>query len=210
MVIGHNDTCVLSVVTSWLRLSLGLLWLSNMTFGDASPPRVGVGVVERGGLVRLETGDVAREAILDPGTEAEKNFFEDPNTGLKDLEILSAPHWEPPLGIGDTRLLLNSSFLFLFDLLSNCLKDSIEENLARCGRDLASNFSSLSILSIIPWFMLALLLTEELVDVSVSIAFLNLLKQLSQTRYGLFGFGAIEALSDFLLLHEWQNTRPQL
>lgn len=57
-----------------------------------SPPNVGVGVVERGGLGRLDIGDVARETILDPGTEAEKNFFDEPNTGLKDLEMLRAPH----------------------------------------------------------------------------------------------------------------------
>jgi len=37
---------------------------------------VGVGVLERGGLDRLETGDDARDIILYPGTEAEKNFFE--------------------------------------------------------------------------------------------------------------------------------------
>jgi hypothetical protein len=116
-----------------------------MIFGEVSPPSVGVGVVERGGLGRLDIGDVARETILDPGTEAEKNFLDDPNTGLKDLAILCAPHWEPPLGIGETRLLLNSSFLFfLEDRLSTCFKDSIEENLASCARDLESNFSSFS------------------------------------------------------------------
>lgn len=112
---------------------------------------MGVGVVERGGLARRDIGEVARETILDPGTEAEKNFLDEPNTGLKDFEILRAPHWEFPFGIGDTRLLLNSSFLFLLDeTLSPCFKDSIEENLARLGRDLVSNFSSLSLLSIIP------------------------------------------------------------
>ena len=59
--------------------------------GEVSPPRVGVGVVERGGLGRLDIGDVARETILDPGRDAAKNFFEDPKTGLKDLEILRDP-----------------------------------------------------------------------------------------------------------------------
>ena len=88
---------------------------STLSFGEANPPRVGIGVAERGGLARLDIGDVARETILDPGTEAEKNFFEDPNTGLKDLEMLRAPHWELPFRIGDTRLLLNSNFLFLLD-----------------------------------------------------------------------------------------------
>lgn len=100
-----------------------------MNLGDVSPPRVGVGVVARGGLVRLDIGDDARETILEPGTEAEKNFLDDPKTAL-DFEVLSAPHWEPPFGTGDTRLLLNSSFLFRFEDLSTCLKDSIEGNLA--------------------------------------------------------------------------------
>jgi len=49
---------------------------SSMMFVDLRPDNVGVGVVERGGLDRLETGDDARDIILDPGTEAEKNFFE--------------------------------------------------------------------------------------------------------------------------------------
>lgn len=84
--------------------------------GEDNPAKVGVGVVDRGGgLGRLDTGDVARETILEPGTEAEKNFLEEPKTGLKDLEILKPPHWELPEGIGDTRLLLNSSFLFLLE-----------------------------------------------------------------------------------------------
>jgi len=57
----------------------------------ASPERVGVGVVDRGGLGRLDIGEVARDTIREPGTEAEKNFFDAPNTGLKDLAMLSAP-----------------------------------------------------------------------------------------------------------------------
>ena len=118
--------------------------------GEVSPPRVGVGVVDRGGLGRLDIGDVAREIILDPGTEAEKNFLDEANIGLKDLEILNAPHWEPPFGTGETLLLLNSSFLFLLDRLSACFKDSIDENLASCARDLVSNFSSLSMNSLGP------------------------------------------------------------
>lgn len=73
---------------------------------------------------------VAQETILDPGTEAEKNFLDDPYTRLKDLEITSSPHWEPSFGSGETQLLLNSSFLFLFDWLSLCFNDSIDENLA--------------------------------------------------------------------------------
>jgi hypothetical protein len=44
---------------------------------EVRPSKVGVGVVERGGLDLLETGDVALEMILDPGTDAERNFFED-------------------------------------------------------------------------------------------------------------------------------------
>ena len=128
-----------------------VLFASSTTIlGEVSPPRVGVGVVERGGLGRLDIGDVARDTILDPGTEAEKNFLDEPNMGLKDLEILSAPHCELPFGIGETRLLLNSSFLFLLDLPSDCLNDSIEENLASCARDLEPNFSSLSINSLGP------------------------------------------------------------
>lgn len=145
-------TCALSLITSWLRLSLVLLALSSTAiFGDVSPPRVGVGVVERGGLGRLEMGDVALETILDPGTEAEKNFLDDPNTGLNDLEILRAPHCEPPFGTGETRLLSNSSFLFFFEeRVSTFFRDSIEENLASCTRDLESNLSSLSMLSLEP------------------------------------------------------------
>lgn len=80
------------MITSWLSPSFVLLASSKTIFGDVSPPNVGVGVVERGGLARLDIGDVARETILDPGTEAEKNFLDEPNTGLKDLEMLRAPH----------------------------------------------------------------------------------------------------------------------
>ena len=128
----NTSTCALNLVTSWLRLSFVLLVSSTTILGEVSPTRVGVGVVERGGLGLLDIGDVARETILDPGTEAEKNFLEDPNTGLNDLEMLRAPHCELPFGIGDTRLLLNSNFLFLLEeRLSPCLKDSIEGNLAR-------------------------------------------------------------------------------
>lgn len=141
---GKGYTCALNLITSWLRLSFVLLASSTTSFGEVSPPRVGVGVVERGGLGLLDIGDVARETIRDPGTEAEKNFLDEPNTGLKDLEMLSAPQLEPPLGTGETRLLLNSSFLFLLDRLSACFKDSIDENLASCAPDLESNFSSLS------------------------------------------------------------------
>lgn len=100
-----------------------------MNFEEVNPPRLGVGVVERGGLVLLDVGDVAREAILDPGTEAEKNFFVDPNTGFDAFEVFGVPQFEIPLGIGDTRLLLNSNFLFFFDLPSVCLKESIDEYL---------------------------------------------------------------------------------
>lgn len=87
--------------------------------------------------------------------------------------------------------------------------DSINENLANCPSDLESNLSSLSMGSD-PWLMLPLLLREEWDDGSVSMVFFNLLKHLSHTRYGLLGFGAIQAFNDFLLVHEWQNTSPQL
>lgn len=56
-----------------------------------SPERVGVGVVERGGLGRLDIGEVARDAIREPGTDAEKNFFDTPKVGLKDLVMFSEP-----------------------------------------------------------------------------------------------------------------------
>nr|GMD71447.1 hypothetical protein Iba_chr12eCG16080 [Ipomoea batatas] len=92
-------TCALNLMSSWLRLSFVFLESSSTIFGEVSPPRVGVGVVERGGLARLDTGDVALETILDPGTEAEKNFLDEPNTGLKDLEALRVPHCELPFGI---------------------------------------------------------------------------------------------------------------
>ena len=72
-------------------LSLVLLVSSTTILGVVSPERVGVGVVERGGLGRLEIGEVARDTIREPGTEAEKNFFDAPNTGLKVLAMLSAP-----------------------------------------------------------------------------------------------------------------------
>ena len=116
--------------TSWLSASfVGFPSLAT-TLGDVRPPRVGVGVEDRGGLALLEIGDVALETILDPGTDAEKNFLEDPNTGLKDLEMLSPLQCELPFGTGETRVLLNSNFLFFLEyLLSTCLKDSIEDNL---------------------------------------------------------------------------------
>lgn len=123
---------------------------STRILGEVGPPRVGVGVVERGGLARLDIGDVARDTILDPGTEAEKNFLDDPNMALKGLGILSSRHFVLPFGIGATRLLLNSSFLFLLYLPSDCLNYSIEENLASCARDLESNIPSLSINSLGP------------------------------------------------------------
>jgi hypothetical protein len=76
-------TCDLKFTTSWLRLSfIGLA--PSTTLGDVRPPKVGVGVVDLGGLALLETGDVALETILDPGTDAEKNFFDEP----KDFEML--------------------------------------------------------------------------------------------------------------------------
>jgi len=34
----------------------------------------------------LDIGDVSWETILDLGTEAEKNYFDNPKTGLNDLE----------------------------------------------------------------------------------------------------------------------------
>lgn len=61
--------------------------MSLIISGVTSPVNVGVGVVDRGGLWCLEVGDVAREPILDPGTEAEKNFLEVPNTGLRVFDI---------------------------------------------------------------------------------------------------------------------------
>lgn len=130
--------------TSWLRLSFVGLASLAITLGEVRPPKVGVGVVDLGGLVLLETGDVALETILDPGTDAEKNFFEDPNTGLKDLEILSPLQCELPFGTGETRVLLNSNFLFFFEyLLSMFLKDSIEDNLDSWVFDRVSSSSSL-------------------------------------------------------------------
>ena len=59
---------------------------STTILGNACTERIGVGVVARGGLDRLEVGDVARDIILDPGREAEKNFLDEP----KDLELLNA------------------------------------------------------------------------------------------------------------------------
>ena len=73
-------------------LSLVLLVSSTTIFGVVSPERVGVGVVERaGGLRRLDIGEVARDTIREPGTDAEKNFFDDPKVGLKDLVTFSEP-----------------------------------------------------------------------------------------------------------------------
>lgn len=73
-------------------LSLVLLVSSSTTiFGVVNPERVGVGVVERGGLRRLDIGEVARDTILEPGTDAEKNFFDAPKVGLKDLVTFSEP-----------------------------------------------------------------------------------------------------------------------
>lgn len=72
--------------------SFVLLSSSIKILGEDNPPSVGIGVVERGGLGRLDIGDVARDAILEPGTEAEKNFLDDSNTGLRDLEMLRPPH----------------------------------------------------------------------------------------------------------------------
>lgn len=59
-------------------LSLVLLVSSTTIFGVVNPERVGVGVVERGGLRRLDIGEVTRDTIREPGTDAEKNFFDDP------------------------------------------------------------------------------------------------------------------------------------
>jgi len=99
-------------------------------FGEESATIVGLGVAARGGLERLDVGEVARDTIRDPGSEAEKNFFDDPNTGLAALELLRLPQLVNPFGRGDTRLLLNSSFLFLLeDILSVSLKDCMVEYL---------------------------------------------------------------------------------
>ena len=88
---GKQLTCDLSISTSWLTLSLVLLVSSTTILGVISPERVGVGVVERGGLGRLDIGEVARDAIREPGTDAEKNFFDTPKVGLKDLVMFSEP-----------------------------------------------------------------------------------------------------------------------
>jgi hypothetical protein len=85
-------TWALNFRTSSLRLWFILLASSRTNFGELSPDKVGIGVVARGGLDRLDFGDVARETILDPGREAEKNFLDDPNTGLRDLELSSPSH----------------------------------------------------------------------------------------------------------------------
>lgn len=102
-------------------------------------------------------GDVVRDTILDPGTEDEKNFLDDPKTGLKDLEMLVTAHLELPFGLGEAQLLLNSNFLFLFeDLRSAWRKDSDEDNLESCIWDLGSNSSTNSLKH---WFILPLLFT---------------------------------------------------
>ena len=86
------------------------------------------------------------EMILDPGTDAERNFFEDPNTGLKDLEMLSPLQCEPPFGTGET--LLKSNFLLFFEyLLSMSLTDSIEDILDSLAFDLVSSSSSTVLLN---------------------------------------------------------------
>lgn len=142
-------------------LSVPPFELSRMILGEVSPPSVGVGVVERGGLGLLDTGDVALDTILDPGTDAEKNFFEVPDAGLKDFEMFRAPQRDVPFGIGDTRLPMNSNFLFfLEDLFSICLKDSIEEILGICTFDFGSNLSS-SVISVNPLIIFPLLLAAE-------------------------------------------------
>jgi hypothetical protein len=66
--------------------------------GNSLAERVGVGVAARGGLDRLDVGDVARDTILDPGREAEKNFLEDPN----DLELLNVLRRETSFPEGET------------------------------------------------------------------------------------------------------------
>ena len=53
----------------------------------------------------LEIGDDARETILDPGTKAEKIFFEEPKPGFMGRGIFVLPHCEFPFGTGDNRLL---------------------------------------------------------------------------------------------------------
>jgi hypothetical protein len=157
--------------TSCLSASFVGLPSLAAALGDVRPPKVGVGVVDRGGLALLEIGDVALDTILDPGTDAEKNFFEDPKTGLKDLEILSPLQCELPFGTGETRVLLNSIFLFFFEyLLSTCLKDSIEDNLESWAFDLVSSSSSIVSLNLCT---VAPLFVEECM--SASSLFVNLL-----------------------------------
>lgn len=72
-------------------MSLVLL-ASTTIFDEVRPARIGVGVAGRGGLDCMDVGDVARDAILDPGTEAEMNFLDGGKAGLKDLELLVALH----------------------------------------------------------------------------------------------------------------------
>lgn len=85
---GKFFICVFNLIIFWLRLLLVFLVLFTVNFGDISSDNVGVGVVERGGLVRFDIGDVVREIIFDLGIEAEKNFFDDLNIELEDLDIL--------------------------------------------------------------------------------------------------------------------------
>ena len=71
-----------------------MLRLSFTTFDKVNPERVWTGVFVRGGLDSLDVGDVALDTILDPEREAEKNFLEDPNTGLNYLDLSMVPKSE--------------------------------------------------------------------------------------------------------------------
>lgn len=112
-------TCALYCIFSSLRASFVFFKSSIAVFDTTSPEPVGVGVVDLGGLDRLERGDTALEMALGDKTEfaviAKGPFILGWNRGFANpAGTLTEPHEGNPFGAGETRLDEMSTFFVRF------------------------------------------------------------------------------------------------
>jgi hypothetical protein len=97
---------------------------STIDFEVVRPLMVGVGVVDRGGLTRLDRGDTARETARGVVTAMDETIdflgfdeWEDLNSDLKVVGTFTLPHDDSdgnPFGAGETRLEKDSGFFIRF------------------------------------------------------------------------------------------------
>lgn len=171
--------------------------------------------MDLGGLDRLDRGDTALETALGDGVEVEvtnEPFEVGKNGGLENpggtFTLPQVGNAAKP-GAGETRLENDSGFLMRF--CADFPSDNFTESRFReiggfetggCGLGtLRSDLVEPSFNSIARLLGAFLLDRDPLGDAPVSVAFFSLLKQGSHTLKGLPGFGANDALRDFLELH---------